>query len=67
MGLKILLLAAIKENCGSLQVFGDSMLVVNWSKGIQWRHNLRLLSLMDDMKQLLQHFDSNIIAYVYRD
>ena len=45
MGMQILLLDAIEKNCGSLQVFGDSMLVVNWSKGIQRYHNLILLFL----------------------
>ena len=67
MGLYFLLMAAIEKNYGSLQVFGDSMLVVNWSKVIQQCHNLRLMSLIQEIKQLIQHFDSITIAHVYKD
>lgn len=67
MGLKILLLAALEKNCDSLHVFGDSMLAINWENGTQRCHNLRLLPLVDDIFQILHHFDFVTIAHVYRD
>lgn len=67
MGLKLLLLAVIEKSCGSLQVFGDSMIIINWEKRIQRCHNTRLQPLIEEFNQLLDCFNSLSIAHVYRD
>lgn len=67
MGIKFLLSAVIEKNDRSLQVFGDSMLIMNWEKRVQWCHNLRLLPLFEEFFLLFQHFESISIAHVYKE
>jgi ribonuclease HI len=34
MALKLLLLFSLEKGCRSLQVFGDSLVIINWANGI---------------------------------
>lgn len=65
--LKLLLFQAIENGRRILQVFGDSMVIINWENGIQCCHNLRLFPILEDIFLIKQHFDSFFIAYVYRE
>lgn len=65
--LKLLLLRAIEYGCKSLQVFGDSMVIINWENGIQCCHNLILLPIFEDIVFIKQHFDSLSITHVDRE
>jgi hypothetical protein len=35
LALKLLLIFAMEKGCKTLQVFGDSMLIINWANGVQ--------------------------------
>lgn len=67
MALKILLLAAIEKHCKTLYIFGDSMLIISWTKGVRRCHNMTLLSLLDKVLLLKQHFYYFSVNHVYRE
>jgi ribonuclease HI len=67
MSLKLLIAFAIEKGCHSLNVFGDSLNVINWIKGTQRCTNTRLASLVEDIFRLQTTFDSLICQHVYRE
>jgi ribonuclease HI len=52
MSLKLLIAFAIEKGCHSLNVFGDSLNVINWIRGIQRCTNTRLSTLVEDIFRL---------------
>jgi ribonuclease HI len=67
MALKLLLLFALEKGCRSLQVFGDSMVIINWEKEIQSCHIMRLLPILEEILILNHLFDSLSFKHVYRE
>jgi ribonuclease HI len=49
LALKLLLLFAIEKGCRALQVFGDSLVIINWANGIHRCQISRLLPLLEDV------------------
>jgi ribonuclease HI len=43
LALKLLLLFAVEKGCNTLQVFGDSLLIINWVNQEQIFHITRLM------------------------
>jgi hypothetical protein len=56
MSLKLLLLFAGEKGVKTLQIFGDSMTVINWARKTQKCHNIQLLSLLEEVFIILGHF-----------
>ena len=65
--LRLLMIKAMEWGCRSLQIFGDSMIIINWENGIQRCHIIRLLPFLEDIFLFKQHFDSLSITHVYRE
>jgi ribonuclease HI len=57
MSLKLLLLFAIEKRVESLQIFGDSLIVVNWARNTMKCHNIILFPLLEEVHRLLSSFD----------
>lgn len=64
MVLKVLLLFAKEKDVKTLQIFGDSKLIINWTKKIQSCHNLLLLPLLEDVLSIFSTFDSTSMQHV---
>ena len=54
MALRLLLLFALEQGCLSLQVFGDSMLVIEWAKETVQCHVMILLPILEEVIRLKQ-------------
>jgi ribonuclease HI len=67
MSLKLLIAFAIEKDCHSLNVFGDSMNVINWIRGTQRCINTRLATIVEDINFLQTSFDSLTCRHVYRE
>jgi ribonuclease HI len=67
MSLKLLIAFAIEKGCHSLNVFGDSLNVINWIKDTQRCTNTRLASLVEDIFRLQTTFESLICQHVYME
>jgi ribonuclease HI len=65
--LKLLLLFAKEKEILHLQIFGDSMNVINWARKLQQCHNIFLLPILEDILRLLEYFDIVTISHVYRN
>ena len=58
MSLKILLIFAAEQGCRTINVFGNSMTVINWVRGIQQCRDLRLADLLSAIGEVLHGFDT---------
>ena len=67
MALKLLLLFALEQHCHILQVFGDSMIVLDWSRGSSKCDVFRLLPILEEVVLLLQNFNDISFTRVYRE
>ena len=67
MTLKLLLCFAIERNCKKLQVFGDSMVVINWINKTQRCRNTSLDTLFEEVYRILANFESISFKHVYRE
>ena len=67
MALKLLLCFAIERNCKKLQVFADSLIVINWIKKIKKCRNTSLAALFEEVSRLLTNFESLTLKHVYRE
>jgi ribonuclease HI len=65
--LKLLLLFAKEKDLLHLQIFGDSMIVINWARKLQQCHNIFLLPILEDILRLMEEFDTVTISHVYRN
>lgn len=55
--LKLLVCWALELGCRFLQIFGDSLNVVNWFNVVERCHNITLLRIYDENVQLKSSFD----------
>ena len=67
MTLKLLLCFAIERNCKKLQVFGNSMVVINWLKKTQKCRISTLDTLYEEITITLFFFESISFKHVYRE
>jgi len=67
MTLRLLLLYALEQGCLSLQVFGDSLLVIEWAKEIQKCNVTRLFPILEEVLLLKQQFFKIYFTHVYRE
>jgi ribonuclease HI len=66
MSLKLLLFSK-EKNVTSLQVFGDSQVVVKWVQNQQQCHNILLLPILEEVQRLVVSFDIFEIHHVFRE
>jgi ribonuclease HI len=67
MALLLLLKTTIEQGLHSIQLFGDSMNVINWVQKTQSCHNIFLQPILEEISTLLASFDSFTIRHVYRN
>ena len=67
MALKLLLLFVVEKNCHTLQVFGDSLIVIDWDRGFIRCHVIRLLPILEEVALLQHRFHSISFTHVYRE
>jgi ribonuclease HI len=67
MAIKLLILLAKERGISHLNIYGDSMLVINCVNGTQTLHKYTLQPLMDDVKRLLTFFSHISFTHVYRN
>ena len=67
MDLNLLLCFAIEKNCKRIQIFGDSLVILNWINKNQRCRNLSLSTLFEESIRLLSNFDSITCKHVYRE
>jgi ribonuclease HI len=67
LALKLLILFAREKGVTSLQIYGDSLNVVNWTKKLQRCHTFLLVPLIEEIERILNSFDSFSIHHVYRE
>ena len=67
MSLRLLMLFALEQGCLSLQIFGDSMLVIDWEKEIKQCHVMVLLPILEEVIRLKQSFNQITFSHVYRE
>ena len=65
--LKLLLIFEAEKGCRSINVFGDSVNVINWIKKTQVCRNLRLDNILSSILDILDAFDSFSCSHVYRE
>lgn len=58
LSFKLLLLFALEKGCHNIQMFSDSMLVINWVKEVRQCHNVQLDALLEEIKLIKIRFDS---------
>ena len=67
MTLRLLLLFTLEQGCLSLQVFGDSMLVIEWEKENVQCHVMILIPILEEVIHLKQQFNHISFTHVYRE
>jgi ribonuclease HI len=67
LALKLLLLFVVEKGCKTLQVFGDSMLIINWENGVQRCHISRLVPIYEEVLRIINVFDSISFTHLYRE
>jgi len=66
MSLKLLLFTK-EKNVTSLQVFGDSQVVVKWVQNQQQCQNILLLHILEEVQRLVVSFDVFEIHHVFKE
>jgi ribonuclease HI len=67
LALKILLLFVVEKGCKTLQVFGDSLLIINWVNIVQRCHITRLVPIFEEVMRIITAFDSISFSHIYRE
>ena len=67
MALKLLLLFAIQKGCRDLQVFGDSLVIINWDNEIHRCQISLFLPLPEDVVRIKSLFDNISCSHIYRE
>jgi len=67
MALKLLLQFVGEKEVRSIQLFGDSMNVINWSQKSQICHNIFLFPIVEEIFRFLESFYSSSLKHVYRE
>jgi len=66
LSLKALLAFALEQNVKDITIYGDSMNVINWTKGTQRCINLNLENLLEDVLLLKSSFETCTCHHIYR-
>jgi len=67
LALKLLLLYALENDVKRKQIYGDSMVVINWANGSHDCHIMRLIPIYEEVQRLILLFDHIIFSHVYRE
>ena len=67
MALKLLLCYANERGCKILQIFGDSMIVINWKNKVKKCLNITLVALYEEVQRLTSTFNVITCRHVYRE
>ena len=67
VALKLLLCFALERNSRKIQIFGDSLVILNWINKIQRCRNIPLSALFEEANQILSNFDVITCKHVYRE
>ena len=62
--LKLLIRLALKKQIKHIQIFGDSMLVINWISGKFRVHNVQLAQFLQEVIRLVDFFDQAVFKHV---
>lgn len=54
LSLKLRLIFAAEKGCRNINIYGDSMNVINWKRGIHQCKNLRVSNLLTSIREILQ-------------
>lgn len=65
--LRLLLCWLIQRNILTIQIFGDSLNVINWVNGKSSCKNQILKPLLEDLQVLKTSFNSFSLCHIYRD
>ena len=65
--LKLLIILALKKQIMNIQIFGDSMLVINWISGKFRVHNMQLAQFLQEVIRLAHFFDQAVFKHIYRE
>ena len=65
--LTLLICFAREKNCTHLQIFGDSMIIINSINKVQFCHILSLNSILTKTQRLLEELDTFSCQHVYRE
>jgi len=66
LSLKMLLVFAIEHGVKNISIYGDSMNIINWTKGTQRCINLNLENLLEDILMLKSSFEYFTCHHIYR-
>jgi hypothetical protein len=68
MSLKLLLQFVVEKEIHSIQIFGDSMNVINWTGKTQICHNTFLLPILEEIYIFFYSFETiYTLSHVYRE
>ena len=57
----------MEKGVKSLQIFGDSQVIINWINGNNIIHNIQLVPLLDEVCRLKEQLDHVDMKHVYRE
>jgi ribonuclease HI len=66
MSLELVLVLAVEKGVTKLQIFGDSLLVIKWTKKEYETRNFLLQDLLDKIKGITSHFDQLTFHHIFR-
>ena len=67
LALYMLLLLAHDKGVQKLQIFGDSMIIINWINQTQRCHNIQLNPILEEVAQLKTTFNQISFTHIYRE
>ena len=67
LALYMLLLLAHEKGVQKLQIFGDSMIIINWINQTQRCHNIHLYPILEEVSQLKTTFNQISFTHIYRE
>ena len=67
LSLKILLTFATEKGCRTLNVFGDSMNMINWIKGRKTCRNIRLETILFSIRDVIESYTTFNFNHVYKE
>eukprot|EP00253_Pinus_taeda_P011302 PITA_11302 len=67
MALRLLMCWSLQKNISRIQIYGDSMNVINWVNGKSSCQNQILKVVFDEIMSLKSHFNSISICHIYRE
>eukprot|EP00253_Pinus_taeda_P029580 PITA_29580 len=65
--LRFLMCWSLQKNIFRIQIYGDSLNVINWVNGKSSCHNQILKVVLDEIMTLKSHFNSISICHIYRE